>query len=78
MYRSSMKGNESKQIMICAKGYDLYDMDGNLHRENGGSHGMYITGIRSDGKFIVSSWGQEYILDLSNVENNIWYVTIDY
>ncbi len=44
--------------------------NGNIYKENGeiqqyidGGHGMIVTGITYDGKYIVSSWGEKYIID---------------
>lgn len=62
--------NQHDHVYIGSNGYDLYNMDGSLHVSNGGGHAMYITGITDDNRFIVSSWGSEFILDLKNVQND--------
>ena len=78
--------NQHDHVYIGSNGYDLYNMDGSLYDSNGGGHAMYITGITDDNRFIVSSWGREFILDLKNVQNDpdgnlynyINFYTMDY
>ena len=48
--------------------------DGNLQNEDGsvaqyidGGHSMLITGTTSDGRFIVSSWGEKYYIDPNEI-----------
>ena len=77
---------EHDHVYIGSLGYDLYNMDGSLHVSYGGGHAMYITGITDDNRFIVSSWGSEFILDLKYVQNDpdgnlynfINFYTMDY
>ena len=73
---------DNNQIIIGGSGYNLYNMDGTLYTSNGGGHAMYITGVTSDNNFIVSSWGEQFILDVSNIDNkdNGWmrFNVIDY
>ncbi len=69
IYKSIINNGKNNQVMLWSEGYNLYDMYGNLSYYDGGSHAMYITGVTSDNKFTVSSWGNEYIVDLSNVYN---------
>ena len=79
---NSLKKDDNTSIILSAAGIDLYDMEGNLVYSNVGGHAMYITGIAEDGKIKVSSWGEEYIVDLSNVsereEGRIGFVSVDY
>ena len=56
--------NDDNQIYFCGQGYDLYNMDGSLYLNNGGSHAMYVTDVTDSGQIIVSSWGKQYILGL--------------
>ena len=70
IYKSIINNGKNDQVMLWSEGYDLYDMYGNLYRSDGGSHAMYITGVTSDNKLIVSSWGKKFTVDLSNVYNN--------
>lgn len=48
--------------------------DGNLQNEDGstaqpinGGHAMVVTGTTSDGRFIVSSWGEKYYIDPNEI-----------
>ena len=50
-------------VIIAAKGYDLYDMDGNLSFKGDEGHAMQLVGFTDEGKPIVSSWGEKYVLD---------------
>lgn len=74
--------NKNNHVILRAGGADLYESwkaEPSL-MENVGSHAMYITGKAENG-FDVSSWGNEYIADLSEVEENdgyIGFVTIEY
>ncbi len=45
------------------------NINGNL-REHVGAHGMTITGVDSDGNFIVSSWSGKYKVPISEVVSN--------
>lgn len=69
VYRRLVDENYDSIIIWC-QGADLFDLDGNLCNSNVGSHAMTVTGIHSDGRLIVSSWGNEYIIDLSRMRLN--------
>ena len=58
--------NDSNHIVVFTDGCDLYDMKGEIYRENVGSHAMYVTGLTEDGRLIVSTWGIKCILDFSD------------
>lgn len=73
--------NSGQEIIISMKDFTLYysyDLDGNgvlddIYRSDVGPHGMSVVGTTDDGKLIVSSWGQCYLVDLekdnlSNIE----------
>lgn len=50
-------------IMISVgKPYTLRNADGTVYRTSKGGHCMMITGVE-DGKFVVSSWGDKYLID---------------
>lgn len=64
---------------LSKDGYVMIDyFYGNLQKENGrtaqyidGGHGMIITGVTEDGRYIVSSWGEKYYIDPNEIiENN--------
>ncbi len=88
--RSILESGES-QIIIGAEHFNLYspeDLNGNGLLDDKlsadvGAHGMSVTGVTDDGKLIVSSWGNEYILDpnetIGNYGNPIFSIgLIDY
>lgn len=62
--------------------------NGNLQNEDGsvaqyidGGHSMVITGTTSDGRFIVSSWGEKYYIDPNenvNGQTTFSFVTYEY
>ena len=57
---------DGKQVII-------HYYDGNIYPADGGpahpitAHGMVITGVTEDGKYIVSSWGEKYYLDPNEI-----------
>lgn len=62
--------SDLKEYTENGKSVLLAYYDGNIYKENGhlqqyidGGHGMIITGITNDGKYIVSSWGEKYIIN---------------
>lgn len=57
-----------ENIVLSAAHFDLYTLDGQLAYSDVGAHAMLITGVK-DGNFIVSSWGQEFIFDISSLAN---------
>lgn len=76
--------NEGKQIVVSAASFTMYsdkDIDGNYKYDDVlatdvGSHAMYYVGSTSDpNKIVVSSWGNRYIIDISDING---YVVYDY
>ncbi len=63
--------NEGKFAIVSANNFTLYypeDKDGNgkiddIYIDDVGSHAMTIVDVTDDGKYIVSSWGEKFILD---------------
>ena len=83
-YKELLK-NGHDNIIISSQGFDLISTAGDpekpIRLRDIGSHAMSVTGINKDGNLIVSSWGEEYIIDLSDVVKRGGYVllcTIDY
>ncbi len=72
--------NDGKQLIISANDFTLYypeDVDGNgyfddKYAEDIGGHAMTITGVTDD-KVIVSSWGNEYLMDLDDILEMVSY-----
>lgn len=83
-YKELIK-NGHDNIYITSEGFDLIstkkDTEEPIRLRDIGSHGMAVTGINEDGNLIVSSWGEEYVIDLSDVIKRDGYIclgTIDY
>lgn len=58
----------------------MTDKDGNPYNngEKVGAHSMVVTDVLPDGRYVVSSWGDEYIIDNTGAEySNITYIKID-
>lgn len=71
-------------MVVSAKEFTLYypyDKDGNgklddIAREDVGSHAMTVVGVTDDpNKIIVSSWGEEFVMDISEIND---YAVYDY
>lgn len=60
------------KVVLAAMDFDMYYYDsinkkvGRIANKDVGAHAMSIIGITNDGKYIVSSWGDEYVCDLEN------------
>ena len=60
---------------LCKDGYvvisyhdgNLQDINGNTVQYIDGGHAMTITGSTSDGRYIVSSWGEKYYIDPNDI-----------
>ena len=63
---------EGKQIIVRADRFKLYDENGNPSGSCG-SHAMVVTGVTEDGKFIVSSWGNKYMIDPNDVGEEVYW-----
>lgn len=79
----TMNADELKDHTTNRESVLLGFFDGNIYYENGkvaqyidGGHGMIVTGITEDGKYIVSSWGEKYIIDPK--EGNCRLYTVKY
>ncbi len=59
--------SQGKQIIVAFHDGNLYNMDGTIKQEIDGGHAMTVTGVTSDGKLIVSSWGNMYYIDPDEV-----------
>ena len=55
---------EGKQVIISSKHVVLYNMDGTVKQNCAGAgHSLSVTGVTSDGRIIVSSWGKQLYVD---------------
>ena len=71
---------EGKQVVVDFYHGDLLNMNGTVAQTIDGGHAMTVTGVTKDGKFIVSSWGKEYMIDPkgTNSKTYMTFVTVDY
>lgn len=73
--------NQGKQIIIRAEDFTMYypeDKDGNgklddIRREDVGGHAMSVVGTAPDGKIVVSTWGEEVLVDPKEIDGYIIY-----
>ena len=73
--------NQGKQIIISAKDFTMYypeDKDGNgklddIYIDDVGPHAMSVAGTASDGKIVVSTWGEEVLVDPKEIDDYIIY-----
>ena len=63
IYNYQRLSEEGKQVIIAYRYGNLYNMDGTVKQVIDGGHAMVVTGVTEDGKFIVSSWGEQYYID---------------
>lgn len=57
--KSYLESGKSVTIMVYDEKFKLYTNNGSLET---GKHGMTITGVTDDGRYVVSSWGDKYYL----------------
>jgi hypothetical protein len=61
---NSYAQNGDAQIIICLNPVVLlYNMDGTIRRNDKGGHGMTVTGVTDENMLIVSSWGEQLLVD---------------
>ena len=66
---------EGKQVMVVDENFNLYypeDIDGNglfddIAYSDVGAHALSVVDITDSNQLIVSSWGKEYIIDISDI-----------
>ncbi len=66
--------NKGDVINILAADFNLYREDGQLAQGGVGGHWMSITGTTEDGRYIVSSWGEKYYIDPSELDGNFCFL----
>lgn len=55
----------------------MYDEKGHAHKIDGG-HAMLVTGVTDDGRFIVSSWGDKYYINASDIGDDDTFMVFYY
>ena len=53
--------------LSLSKGTQFYDENGNVQKTLGGGHAVLITNVTDDGRYVISSWGNQYYVDPSQV-----------
>lgn len=69
---------EEKGYVILGYRYgNMYDESGNAHYINGG-HAIMVTGVTDDGRFTVSSWGEKYYINPSDIGSDDSFMVFYY
>ena len=53
--------------LSLAKGANLYDENGHVKQTLGGSHAVLITDVTEDGRYVITSWGEKYYVNPSQI-----------
>ena len=53
--------------LSLGKGTQFCDENGKVQQTLGGGHAVLITGVTDDGRYIISSWGNQYYVDPSQI-----------
>ena len=72
---------DGKTVVFRAEGFNLEYENGKIYNENIGAHEMTITGITSDGRYEVSTWGKKLYFDPENNASDMksdGFFTIEY
>ena len=56
---------------------NMYDENGNRYYIDGG-HAITVTGITEDGRYIVSSWGEKYYINPSDIGDDDSFMVFNY
>jgi len=68
--------DNGKNVNISVSDFNLYDEKGNAVYTDVGGHWMTVTGMTDDGRYIVSSWGERYYLNPSEL-NDVSFLVVD-
>lgn len=67
--------DSGKNVNIATGSFNLYNEKGKAVARNVGDHWMTITGVTEDGRYIVSSWGERYYLNPSELTRQDFFIT---
>ena len=67
--------DSGKNVNIATGSFNLYNENGKAVARNVGDHWMTITGVTEDGRYIVSSWGERYYLNPSELTRQDFFIT---
>ena len=71
------KLDEGKNVNLLVSGFNLYDENGNIKNKDVGGHWMTITDTTPDGRYVVTSWGEKYYIDPSQLNDGVNYYITD-
>lgn len=57
------------KVIVGFRNGNIYDSNGNAHYIDGG-HAMTVTGVTKDGRYIVSSWGKKYYININDIDED--------
>lgn len=63
IYNYDNLSEDGKSIIIAFRDGNLYNENGDVAASIEGGHAMVVTGVTSDGRMVVSSWGKKYYID---------------
>ena len=67
--------NKGNNVNIASGSFNLYNANGKVVARDVGDHWMTITGVTDDGRYIVSSWGERYYLNPSELSRQDFFIT---
>ncbi len=67
--------DSGKNVNIATGSFNLYNEKGKAVAKDVGDHWMTITGVTEDGQYIVSSWGERYYLNPSELTKQDFFIT---
>ncbi len=66
------------QLIVSVSPVILQDKDGNIVDNRDGGHAMTVTGVTSDGRYVVSSWGRTYYVDPDDNYDRLQFQQVKY
>ena len=68
---------EGGHVILGYRHGNMYDEKGKAHFIDGG-HAITVTGITDDGRYVVSSWGEKYYINASDLDDNDIFMVYHY
>ena len=81
---SSMSAEDFRQAVERGDKVILLVIEDNMYAENGsphyigGGHAVTVTGVTEDGRYVVSSWGEKYYVDPSEMDGDDHLLILNY
>lgn len=72
IYNFDNISESGKTVIVAFRDGNLYNEDGSVAQTIQGGHAMVVTGVTSDGRLVVSSWGGVYYID-PDENANLYY-----